>query len=324
MDEIHSARTFWDAEAAHPTHSSWMANPIVREYINESISGVPGQGLWPLDWFQKTYRGRRFARGLSVGCGTGALERDVLRRGICETMDAFDASPASLEIARREAAAEDVGERVHYSLADFNRAALPRAAYDIVFFHQSLHHVSRLERLLRQVLRALKPDGLLYLDEFVGPSRTYWNQQRIAFYRALFQYLPRDVRLCEEFAMPVQYEDLSEAIRSGEIRARLRTGFRIAHERGYGGNVLAMMFPDVDVGRLTDEMVRQMIRSEQSLLASGVPPFHAIIVAEPRRGALGRLAANAVYLARPKMKRLARELRRVAARRAGADAEPWY
>lgn len=322
MDEMQSARAFWDAEVVNPTHNSWMAHPIVRDYINESISGMPGQGLWPLDWFQRAYPDRHFSRGLSVGCGTGALERDVMKRGFCAAMDAFDASPGSLEVARREAEATGIGGRVQYSLADFNRVALPRSTYDIVFFHQSLHHVSRLERLLRQVLRTLKPGGLLYLDEFVGPSRHYWSESRIAFYRALYQYFPRQVRFFDEFAMPIQYDDLSEAIRSGEIRARLRTGFRIVHERGYGGNILAMMFPDLHVERLSNELVEQMIRSERSMLASGVPPFHAIIVAEPRRG-IRRLIARATYLIQPKAKRIARELRRVIGRPTAAD-DPWY
>lgn len=117
MDELESARRFWNSEVQVPTHNSWMAHPLVREYINQSISG-PDEG-WPLDWFQKAYPGRRFRHGLSIGCGTGALERDILARGICQTMDAVDASEVSLDIARKEALGKGLSSRVNYFTADF-------------------------------------------------------------------------------------------------------------------------------------------------------------------------------------------------------------
>jgi SAM-dependent methyltransferase len=307
MTELEAARSFWDKEVRNPTHNGWMAHPTVRHYINELISG--DKGGWPFDWFQATYPNRRFPHGLSVGCGTGALERDVLNRGICDTMDAFDGSTASLDIARSEASATGLSGRIHYFAADFNRTTIPRAKYDIVFFHQSLHHVSRLERLLRQVLVALKPGGLMYLDEYVGPSRTYWNDRTVAPYRAIYQFLPRHIRYWDEFQLPIQYEDLSEAIRSGEIISRLRIGFTIRHHRGYGGNVVAMMFPDINVDLLTDEIVQTMIASDRSVINSGEPSFHAILVAEPKSGFLGRLLAVGRYLAEPKLRRIGREVR---------------
>lgn len=309
MSELETARTFWDKEVHSPTHNSWMAHSAVRHYINELISG--DKGSWPFDWFQAAYPGRRFPHGLSVGCGTGALERDVLRRGICSTMDAFDGSTVSLDTARAEAKAAGLSDKIRYSNADFNRTTLPRSAYDIVFFHQSLHHVSRLERLLRQVLSALKPGGLVYLDEFVGPSRTYWNDRTVAFYRAIYQFLPRHIRYFDEFALPIQYEDLSEAIRSSEILSRLRIGYEIRHHRGYGGNVVAMMFPDIHVERLTDEIVEVLIASDRSMIRSGAPSFYAVIVAEPKTGILRRATAIGRYLAEPKLRRIFLEVRRL-------------
>ena len=75
------AQDFWDREvsmeAFHATN--WMQNPVVHEYINASI-GTRERALWPLDWFEEWLSGRRFHRALSIGCGTGALERDLIRR----------------------------------------------------------------------------------------------------------------------------------------------------------------------------------------------------------------------------------------------------
>src|SRR5436305_7097367 len=282
---------YWDREATAPVtppSHSWMAHPEVRHYINRSIGGQ--NGTWPLDWFQQRYPGQTFARALSIGCGSGALERDLVRRGIVGSMEAFDASPLSIDVARTKAAEEGFSERIQYSIADFNVVTLPPASFDLICFHQSLHHVEALEHLLFQVRRALRPGGMLYLDEFVGPSRTFWNDSTLRWYRALYHLFPRDVRYFDDFAMPIQEEDPSEAIRSSEILSRLVIGFTVEEFRGYGGNVMAMLFPDLVVERLTDEQVQTMIAAEHELLHGGAAHFHAVIVGRPKRGAAGVFA----------------------------------
>jgi SAM-dependent methyltransferase len=286
---------YWDREVTTPVTPpahSWTAHLAVRHYINRSIGG--GDGTWPLDWFQGRYPSQVFERALSIGCGSGALERDLVRRGIVRSIEAFDASPASIELARELAAKENLGDRIHYSIADFNTAVLKPAAYDLVCFHQSLHHVDALEHLLREVRRALKPGGMLYLDEFVGPSRTYWNEVTIRWYSAIYRLFPRSLRYFEEFAMPVQLEDPSEAIRPSEILPLLRIGFSIEEFRGYGGNVLAMLFPDLLVERLTDAQVEAMIAAERAMIAAGAAPYHAVIVARPRSG-IAAIVADVRY-----------------------------
>ena len=315
------ASEYWDREVTEPVtppERSWMAHPLVREYINQSVSGPAGG--WPLDWFQATYP-QQFQRVLSIGCGTGALERDLLRRGVAKSVVAFDASDESLAIARQSAATEGFAEQVTYFNADFNSVRLPKRAYDLICFHQSLHHVANLEQLMRQVSRAIAPGGLLYLEEFVGPSRDDWNEYRIRWYRALYEFFPRTIRYFDAFAMPVQEEDPSEAIRSSEILSTLCVGFRIEHFRGYGGNLLALLFPDLLVERLEDDLVRTIIRAEQALIAAGDPHFHAVITLRRKEGLLARVVATLRYVLQPHFPRLTSELRFLRNRYRGRAAE---
>jgi SAM-dependent methyltransferase len=164
-----------------------------------------------------------------------------------------------------------------------------------------------MERLLRQVRRSLRPGGVVYFDEFVGPSRTFWNDRTAAWYRALYELLPPETHFEGEMGLPVQWDDASEAVRSGEIESRIRVGFRIEHSRGYGGNLLAVMFPSTVAGSLTPELVENLIEAEKQVLAGGAPPFYALMVARPRRGLAGALAALR-YLADPKLRRIQRRL----------------
>ena len=298
-DEI--AKEFWNREVVEQTHVTWMGHPLVRTYINESISGSPHG--WPLNWFSEWLQGRTFARALSVGCGSGGLERDLISRGICDRIDAFDGSAESIRIAREEAARAGMADRIHYFIGDFNEPRLAPNTYDAVFAHHSLHHVAKLEKLYRALLRAMKPDALFYMDEYIGPSRHEWTDENFAAHRALYDALPQSARKAGLLPMPIQTEDPSEAIRSSEIVRELRVGFELVEKRNYGGNVLSVLYPFVDPA-----VARELIEREREMLARGAEPYHAIIVARPKRG-MAKRVASARYFVVPKVKRVLRELR---------------
>jgi len=306
MSDVTRAGDFWDREVVDPVHTSWMEDLRIRERINAMIGGT--EPMWPIDWFDRWLGGRKFERGLSIGCGTGPLERDLVKRGLCKSIDAFDGSVHSLLIAQRAAREAGLSDRIRYFASDFNRPALPRKRYDIVFFHQSLHHVGKLEKLYRAVLLALKPGGHLYLDELIGPSRTQWTDALAAAQREVYGTIPRDLKTMDEMPFPIQPDDPSEAIRSGEIMEQLRIGFDIEELRGYGGNLLAVLYPLIDWHRAPEDLIPRLMREEDRLLEKE-QSYYAIVVARPARG-VRKLYASWRWFAEPKLKRIRYELGR--------------
>ena len=300
---MRDATSFWDREVVQPQHSSWLHEWWLREYANTLIGG--DMALWPMDWLERWLDGRTFERALTIGCGTGALERDLVRRNLVRAIDALDGSITSLTIAAKAAAAEGMQSRIRYFAADFNAPALPKATYDLVLFQESAHHVLRLEKLFHAVLRALKPDGLVYLDEYVGPSRFDWNEAMIESYRRIYEALDPALRAAPKLECPVMIADPSEAVRSSEIEPQLAVGFDILARRPYGGNLLSVIYPALR--SLPDELRDRLIAEEQRWLTAGAPSFSAIIVARPKRG-LRRLVGEANYWFMPKLKRVKREL----------------
>ncbi|HET7705943.1 MAG TPA: class I SAM-dependent methyltransferase [Thermoanaerobaculia bacterium] len=296
------ARQFWDREILEQSHVSWLEHPLIRAYVNEQIGG------WPFDWFERWLGGRRFERALSIGCGAGALERDLVRRGICANIDAFDGSVGSLRLARQEAVASGMAGRIRYFASNFNEPVLPRRKYDLVLFHQSAHHVAKLEKLYRALLRSMKSDAILYLDEYVGPSRHDWSDELLAEHRRVFASLPREVRDGDALPYPIQDDDPSEAIRSSEIEHQLVFGFKTLERRPYGGTLLSVIFPRLRPGA-GDDVVRRLIDEEKRMLREGHDSYYKIIVARPRRGLL-RPHASLHYFAVPKLKRVVREIKR--------------
>jgi SAM-dependent methyltransferase len=320
VNDAGRAREFWDREVVARAYTTWLDDPLVREYVVGRVGG------WPLDWLERVVSSRLaetrrdplgagesrkpagdpgpsappgmtprqpFGRALSIGCGAGALERDLLARNLCERIDAFDGSLQSVALAKREE------PRAGYYIADFNEPALPRAAYDAVFFHQSLHHVAKLEKLLRAVLLSLKADGILYLDEYIGPSSTAWTPRLARAHASAWELVPRQVRKVDELPYPIAPDDPSEAIRSGEILDQLAIGFDVVARQDYGGGVLAAVHPHVDWSAAPPDLLPQLIELDRQ-----APAYYTLIVARPKRG-IGAMR----YFIEPKLKRIGRMFR---------------
>lgn len=277
-----AARDFWDAGApGEPEDRYWGAQPLVRRAINRRVTGDPNR--WPMEWFADRYVPAALPLGLSVGCGTGLLERDVFLKGICERVEGVDFSPEAITEARRDAEEAGLGRRLAYRVEDINAIRLPRAAYDIVFFHGSLHHIRNVERVLEEVHDALKPGGLLFLDEYMGPSRSEWREADWGFARSAFDALPEELKNRPELAIPLPMDDPSESVRSSAILPAVRRLFGVLEDRPYGGNILWFVFPCLDMARLREDRtgaLSRLIALEDHLLDKHwVESYFRVIVA---------------------------------------------
>lgn len=283
--ETAAARRFWSSETARDAEDHyWGAQPLVRRAINRRVTGDPNR--WPMEWFAEAYAKRPFSRGLSIGCGSGLLERDVLAKGICEAMEGIDFSEESIGEARFAAEEAHFSERLDYRVEDINALDLPRGLYDIVFFHGSLHHVRQIERVLSEVRQALRPGGLVYIDEYMGPSRAEWTDEHWGFARSAFDALPSELKNRPRLAIPLPLDDPSESIRSSAIRPAAARLFEIVEERPYGGNILWFVFPCLDMERLRQDStgaLSRLIAFEEHLLERGwVDSYFRVLVAKKR------------------------------------------
>ncbi len=262
---------------------TWLHEPAARRYANASVTGDPD--CWPMDWFRDRYASRPFTRGLSLGCGEGILDRDVAAKGICTSIVGVDLLASALERAR-ELAREAGQEGIEYRRADMNQLRLEEDEFDVVFSHQALHHVVDLEGCVAEIAKALRPDGLLYVDEYVGPSRNEWRPSMLAAAEAVYRSLPETLRRRRRLRFPIDRSDPSEAVRSSDIVPVLESRFSIVERRDYGGNLLALIHPHLRWEKLSqpegERIVDELITAERQLLADGVPSYYAVLIARPR------------------------------------------
>ena len=231
---------YWDAVAHHVDYDqNWMAHPLVRAAINTRVSGDPN--VWPITALRR-WLGKSIGPSLSIGCGLGGLERSLIEENISRDVTGIDVSESVLAEARRAAGSMPI----RYIATDARQFLREhKAVFDGIFFHQSLHHFDRLDELMDLVARSLQPDGFLWYDEYVGPSRDEWTWWKLLPATIAYYRLPARVRRPHLIRAPINREDPTEAIASSSIVPATEPRFRIIERRDYGGNLLAMLYPNL-------------------------------------------------------------------------------
>jgi ubiquinone/menaquinone biosynthesis C-methylase UbiE len=106
---------------------------------------------------------QRYPRILDVGCGFGHSFVQLAERFNPDEIVATDADPELL--ARAGQAAQHAACKV--SLHEANAARMPfaDASFDMIFCHQTFHHIVDQEQAMAEFFRLLKPGGVLLFAE---------------------------------------------------------------------------------------------------------------------------------------------------------------
>lgn len=274
-----SAGQFWDQQIQKRS-VYWAEHPLVRAYVNECITGV--DWIWPLVALKAGWAYKPLALALSIGCGGGNLERALRTLNVVTKITGLDVSKQSIKTARAQARAEHLNG-IRYRVADCNRLTLPRERYDAVFFHASLHHIADPDALLRQVRMALKPHGLLYIDDYVGPSRDEWTETHLQHAREAWASLPQELRI-QPVNPPFDWTDPSEMIRPSRTLPAFYENFEVLHDRPYWGNLLFPLWCALDGEALLkperQPLVESLIAAERTLVSERAfeKPLFAVLL----------------------------------------------
>lgn len=112
------------------------------------------------------------SRAADLGCGAG-WSSIALAKGYPSTrVDGIDLDAPSIELARVNAKAEEVADRVTFHARDAREVSFA-GKYDLVTLFEALHDLSRPVDVLRTARGMLKPGGsVLVVDERVGSEFT--------------------------------------------------------------------------------------------------------------------------------------------------------
>ena len=120
-----------------------------------------------------------------VGCGWGHSLKKLNDRFSPQRLIGMDIDPEMLAASAKEAA--NSGVQVEFVNCSSSRLALPDNSVDLLFCHQTFHHLIDQEQAIREFFRVLKPGGVLL---FAESTRRYIHSWII---RLLFRH-PMDVQ----------------------------------------------------------------------------------------------------------------------------------
>lgn len=220
-------------------------NPITARF-NYLISGNPD--ISRFEYACKKYLKDTKVKAVSLGCGSGEHEIAWARQGNFTRIDCFDISPTRIEIAKGKATEAGLNNILNFYCENVLNLLPPKERYDVIIFESALHHLSPLKIVMGIMEKFLKPGGLIFMTDFVGPTKFQWLPRQLQVVNGLLDLLPerykikpngdRLKRIFRPSYLRMYLMDPSEATESSNIIPMLGNHFYELELKNAGGAIL--------------------------------------------------------------------------------------
>lgn len=136
---------------------------------------------------------RRGMAVLDVGCGPGTVTLDLAGLVAPGNVVGVDAAPSALAAALAEATRRRDG-RTAFAQADATRLPFPDDAFDVVFAHQVLQHLTDPVAALREMARVCRPGGTLAVRDVDYETMTWFPESSgLDAWLSVYRQVARDL-----------------------------------------------------------------------------------------------------------------------------------
>ncbi len=281
----------WKIHSTPQTSNYWGNFQIIREIYQKRVTGDPF-----ISWYtwKVRERPRPFGRILAFGDGKGMAVEAGLARNDTHEVIYFNISKGECRDFERLFSRHRFIFPFRYVTGDANSFDFTQlGTFDTIISVGAFHHFEKFERIFPLLNRILRPDGLLYVDEFIGPSQWRYEGEIIELINRFLISLPEVLLLNRK---PVAGEefyhqwknglDPSESIRSAELDEWLRKSFAVIEACPFNGTLLFPFFltaqfnprrlnikawHDTELGQ---NELRKMALQEDEWISSGRLPPH--------------------------------------------------
>ncbi len=289
---------------------AWAEHPLVAKAINRRITSDENN-YW-VKWALERYTKPGKLIGLSIGCGSGYIERYIIDNNLAFQMHGVDISYESIRKAKN--LAED--RNITYAVLDLNTDTLKPEFYDFCVSAAALHHITNLEHCLCQISKSLKKDGVLILNEYIGADRFQFDDKQLEIINRIYAALPSIYKynqLTGYYEEKVKRKPLghivgvdpSEAVRSSEIPSCIEDFFEVVEKVEYGGSILHPLLEGIAGNFKPDDpldcaLLNMLISLEENLIHKGIlKSDFVVMVCKPKK-----MGHELVSLARRGLKKM--------------------
>ena len=235
--------------------ANWWIIPKVKEQWHKLITGDKNKGIEEFT-VERFLKNKHNLSMLSLGSGECSSELLFAQHPNFKKIICTDIADKRLNKAKQIAKERQLNN-MQFLIQDANSLSQLKESYDIVYFKASLHHFKNIDTLLGTHLkRILKKDGILIIDEYVGPSRLQFPKHQIKAINEALKLIPKPYR--KRFKLNLHKNkvygpglarmvlaDPSECIDSSSIIPSLHKYYSTIYEIGYGGNILTLALKDI-------------------------------------------------------------------------------
>ena len=119
-------------------------------------------------------------RVLDVGCGSGAVTREIAKRVTPGgAVVGMDSSGALLRVAREYADGAGISGLIEFQEGDCRKLSFPDASFDVVLAATVLAHVPEAERALPEMVRVVRPGGRVGVFDLDGDGLLIRHPDRV-------------------------------------------------------------------------------------------------------------------------------------------------
>lgn len=216
-------------------------------------------------------------KGISVGCGSGKKEMNLIKQNIVKSFDLFELSEAMIEKGRVLAEELGVADKVNFIRDDAFKLITGQELYDIVHWGDALHHMLDVYDGVAWSYKVLKKGGLFYMDDYVGASRFQWSDKSLEIASKMRETFASTKYLSNPYA-PEKFlstvlsrpnvtkmieDDPSEAADSGRILDAVQKYFPDARIKITGGVIyhlgLSDMINNFDENKAEDQLLLKLL-----------------------------------------------------------------
>lgn len=137
-------------------------NQQAATYDND-IKGQHARSLYPV--ILKKLSEIPYHTALDLGCGTGELMKLILQQNEDKSLYGIDLAENMLEVAK-----EKLGNHAKLILGDSEQLPFSDNYFDVVYCNDSFHHYPAPDKVLSEVYRVLKPNGIFVMCDCWQPT----------------------------------------------------------------------------------------------------------------------------------------------------------
>lgn len=280
----------------------WMGHPYIVKTFNKKIyeynSEVWGDGL--LGYIKSTYlkNNRVFKKAVSVACGNGRKEIELVREGFVDHLTIYEISAKKIRSGQKTVSQLGLEKKVKFIHGSAFDLVKEKAQFDLVLWLNTLHLMEDTPKAIRWSHDVLLPGGFFVMDGYVGPNRFQWsrvvmeacNKSRERFsgdvYKRTDDQKKRPLKLHVIDPRLVEKENPNEAVDSARIMTTISDLFERRKEFIVSSGVSSLAMDDIS-SRILDKVHKKAIdytiKKDLDLAKKGHLGFASVIGIKKRK-----------------------------------------